>query len=229
MTPAPRLVRRVAAFSLVLALAVSGFALAQAPEPIERTLTLGVIEADCEGIATGAPCWDASVLVAQPGDTVTLRADLRWSQNPHNIHVTQGVPEAPKTDLAPAALHEVTFTMPASGEVTFVCDAHPTMTARVLAPAAAAAAGGGADHGVPGLGVNFLAYWVGIIAFALLFIVYGLTFFLFKYNETPATTDQWDRSDAPAGRRFGAGAASLLALVFSAVVIGAVIYLARSA
>lgn len=229
MTPAPRLSRRVAV--LVLVLATSGVALAQAPEPIERTLTVGVIEDNCEGIATGAPCWDASVLVAQPGDTVKLVADLRWSQNLHNIHVTEGVDEAPKTDLAPAALHEVTFTMPASGEVTFVCDAHPTMTARVLAPAAAAAAGGGADHGVPGLGVNFLAYWVGLIAFALLFIVYGLTFFLFKYNETPTTTDQWDRSsEAPEGaRRFSAGTASLLALVFAAVVIAAVIYLARSA
>lgn len=184
---------------------------------IDRILTVGVIESE-------PPVWDVPFLIAKPGDKVTLRADLRNSPGTHNIHVTEGAEDASEaTPLASAALHEVTFTM-GDDPVTFICDAHPTMTAvvRTTAPA-----GGAVD--VPHLGVNFLAYWVGLIAFALLFIVYGLTFFLFKHNETPATTDQWDRSDAPAGRRFGSGAASLLALVFAAVVIGAVIYLARSA
>lgn len=184
---------------------------------IDRILTVGVIE-------TEPPVWDVPFLIAKPGDKVTLRADLRNSPVVHNLHVTEGAEATPEaTDAVPSALHEVTFTM-GDDAVTFICDVHPTMTAvvRTTAPA-----GGAVD--VPHLGVNFLAYWVGLIAFALLFIVYGLTFFLFKHNETPATTDQWDRSDAPAGRRFGGGAASLLALVFAAVVIGAVIYLARSA
>lgn len=235
MTLVRRLPARVT-IALVCVLALAGLAapvVAQggAAQGIDRILTVGVLETGCDAVGASDPCWDVATLVAAPGDQVTLRADLRNSDNLHNLHVTKGIEAAPKTDLAPKALHEVKFTMPASGSVTFVCDVHPTMTSTIVTPAVAAASGGGHETDVVHMGVNFLAYWVGLIAFALLFIVYGLTFFLFKYNETPSTTDQWDRAGegGPGGeRRFSAGAASLLALVFAAVVIGAVVYLARA-
>jgi heme/copper-type cytochrome/quinol oxidase subunit 2 len=54
--------------------------------------------------------------------------------------------------------------------------------------------GAGGETAVPKLGVHFLAYWVGVIAFAVLFIIYGLAFFLFKYNESSHTTDHKDRA-----------------------------------
>lgn len=217
-------------FCLLVVGAASPVLAQEGATSLDRILTVGVIDEGCEAAVGGKdPCWDTKVLVANPGDKVTLRADLRPSAGTHNVHV-KGIDPEQKTPLSSNQLHEVTFTMPSGTKgVTFVCDAHATMTATILPPAQAAASAGGGETEVPHLGVSFLAYWVGLIAFALLFIVYGLTFFLFKYNETPTTTDQWDRSDAAGARKFSAGSASLLALVFAAVVIGAVIYLARAA
>lgn len=46
------------------------------------------------------------------------------------------------------------------------------------------------------LGIHSLAYWIGVVSFAVLFIIYGATFFLFKYGESSATTDHHDRPGA---------------------------------
>lgn len=56
--------------------------------------------------------------------------------------------------------------------------------------------GGAPDEGVEinEIGVHYLAYWVGVISFAVLFVMYGLTFFLFKFNESGHTTDHKDRA-----------------------------------
>lgn len=208
-----------------------------APTPAEgnivRVLTIGVVEPDkaptcADGQA--APCWDVSTLVANPGDVIVLNANLQNSAGTHNLHITTESPaaadsEGPKTKVAPNELHTLSIVMPAEGTLSYICDVHPqTMVGKIVTPAAAAAAGGG-EASVPTMGVHFLAYWVGVIAFALLFIVYGMTFFLFKYNETNATTDHWDRSEAGSNPRLG-GIASLLAVVIAVVAIGAVIWLA---
>jgi hypothetical protein len=71
---------------------------------------------------------------------------------------------------------------------------------------------------------------VGLIAFMILFVVYGATFFLFKYNETPETTDHWERAgegapDSP--RRFSPGTASILAILFAAIAVAIILFLAR--
>jgi hypothetical protein len=214
-------------------------ALAQdAPKPIDRTLTINVLETGCDALGGKDPCWDTKTLVAAPGDNVTLVADLRGSTNAHNLHAkaVKGAPALSNGDagtkVAPAAMHNITFTMPeGTTGVTVVCDVHGTMTLSILPPAVAAKAGGGTDA-IPKLGVNFLSYWVGVIAFALLFITYGLTFFLFKYNETPATTDQWDRTGSEgieSKRRFSSGTASILAILLAVVVIAGIVYVARLA
>jgi len=180
------------------------------------------------------PCWDTTLLVVNPGDKVTVNVDLTKAAQPHNMDVTDfpgGAIKAPPT-VSNGDVYQLSFTFPASGAnvVNFVCDAHPaTMQGRIgIASALAAAPAEGSN--VPELGVHFLSYWVGVIAFLLLFLVYGLTFFLFKYNETSATTDQWERAGAGAPefkRRFSPGAASLLALVVAGVIIAAVIFVAR--
>lgn len=194
---------------------------AQPSNAIDRLVTISVNDAE-------PYVWDTKVVVANPGDKVTIRADMTPYDTPHNLHVKGVTPEPPATPLVGNQVHEVAFTMPAEGAVTYVCDAHPTMTGKVLTPAAAAAAGGGEEIDVPHLGVNFLSYWVGLISFMVLFVVYGATFFLFKYNETPATTDQWDRPGTPAGeRRFSPGMASIIAVVIAAAVLGAVVYAAK--
>lgn len=43
------------------------------------------------------------------------------------------------------------------------------------------------------LGVSFLAYWVGVISFIVLFVVLAATFFLLRYGESRHWTDQRDR------------------------------------
>lgn len=208
---------------------------ADAPQPAEgkivRVLTIGVVETGTCADGQAAPCWDVTTLAANPGDVVVLHANLKNSENFHNLHASEESPmtvdsPGPKSQTAGAAVHTVAVTMPESGHLEFICDVHPqTMIGQIVTPAEAAAAGG-AHASVPALGVHFLAYWVGVIAFAILFIVYGATFFLFKYNETPATTDHWDRSEAGAENKRLAPYASLLAVVIAIAAIAAIIFIA---
>lgn len=201
---------------------------ADAPAPAEgkitRVLTFGAIEAPgpCPGGAP-APCYDVLTLVANPGDTVVLHGNWPNEAAAHNIHITEGVEGNLKSGPPSSGLHTLAFTMPESGKVKFICDAHSaTMVVDVVTPEAAASAGG--HESVPTLGVHFLAYWVGVIAFAILFVVYGLTFFLFKYNETRATTDHWDRSENPGESKRLAAIAPLLAIVIAVAAIAAIVY-----
>lgn len=193
---------------------------------IDRTETIGVIDVGCPGGKD--PCWDTPLLVANPGDRVTLVANLVLSGTPHNLRVKGITPEKNST-VAVGAVHFVNFTMPDSGTISFVCDVHPSMSGKIVSSATFASTSV-TETSVPELGVHFLSYWVGLIAFMLLFVVYGATFFLFKYNETPETTDHWERAGEGApdsARRFSPGMASILAILLSAVLIAAVVYLAR--
>jgi hypothetical protein len=208
---------------------------ADAPAPDEggivRVLTFSSVEEGACADGAPAPCWDVSTFAANPGDTVVLVANLLPRNGFHNLHANEGealvaADPGPKTAQGPNLFHKVALKMPADGQITFICDVHPTnMIGHVLTPAALAAQGGG-HASVPTLGVHFLAYWVGVIAFALLFIFYGVTFFLFKYNETPTTTDHWDRGEAGASNKRLAPYASLLAVVIAMAVIAAVIFVA---
>lgn len=196
-----------------------------------RTITIGSASGSSPICGGASECWDTEIVFAKPGERVTLIADLRDDDGTHNLHVD----EQPPTESDSATIHVVTFDVPAEFDepIHYICDIHPTTMQGEIVPYEeyqAALAGGGGHIDVPHLGVNFLAYWVGLIAFALLFIVYGITFFLFKYNETPATTDHWDRTGAgapDARRRMGGGSAMLVAIVLAVVVLAAIIWLAR--
>lgn len=150
--------------------------------------------------------FNVAEFTAPAGATVHLVYDSTAATGLHNAHPRGGSPVAGyqegTTIDANAGLSSWTFTMPASGEVEFACDIHSEMKSKAVVGegwngGTVAGGGGGAEH-ITKEGVNFLAHWVGVIAFAVLFIVYGLTFFLFKYNETPFTTDHKDRA-VPAG------------------------------
>ncbi len=193
----------------------------EAAAGIERTVTIAAQDTGCpEG---KDPCWDLSVMPVLPGDQVTLIADYTKSAQPHNMHVVS--PIDMKTDVETGVKQEMKFTIPTNfnAPIEYVCDVHPTTMVGTFVPPSLLGAAGGAHEDVPELGVHFLAYWVGVIAFALLFIVYGATFFLFKYNETPATTDHIDRSKEV--NKMEARNATLLAILFAAVATGAIIWL----
>lgn len=194
---------------------------------VQRTITIAAQDTGCPDGAD--PCWDLAVVPIRAGDQLTIQVDLTPSAQPHNFHVLAPIDQ--KTDTETGVLQTLEFAVPANQRTAleFVCDVHPTtMVGQLLPPEALAAlTAGGAHEDIPELGVHFLAYWVGVIAFAILFIVYGATFFLFKYNETSHTTDHWDRSGAEGeGKKGLAGMANLLAVVIAVVAIAAIVYFA---
>lgn len=208
-----------------------------------RILTIGADNAACDA---GGCLWDTPRLVYVPGTTVILRADLAGAM-PHNLKIALDdadveppfevtyEPAAASGDISQTAAGTVvtaTFTVPEDfdGEIGYYCTLHqPTMTGFMMTPADFRASGG-EPEAIHHLGVHFLAYWVGLIAFAVLFVVYGITFFLFKYNETSATTDQWDRTGAGAPEvknKMSSGSATLIAILIGIVALAAIIWLAR--
>ena len=204
----------------------SGNGTGEGGDGVPRTVTIRAQEAGCSGGRTF--CWDLENVPIGVGETVRVIVDLSDSQAPHNFHVEDPINQKTATDSG--VVQELSFMVPADQRagIEFVCDVHATeMYGTLLPPAAFAQLSAGGHEEVPEMGVHFLAYWVGLIAFAVLFLVYGITFFLFKYNETNATTDHWDRSGAEPRKRVGGGVANLLAVVIAVAAIGVIIYLAR--
>lgn len=154
--------------------------------------------------------WSVKEITARAGSRVTLVYNHMNSQQPHNLHVYEPDLGATRCCLQGEdafSAEVITITIPASGEVKYKCDVHPEMVGviKVGETFAVAGAGGapsgeaGGHTGIVALGVDYLAYWVAVIAFAVLFIIYGLTFFLFKHGESNATTDHMDRPGAAVG------------------------------
>lgn len=85
-----------------------------------------------------------------------------------------------------------TFVLPTDG-AHYICSIHPTTMVGTLSVGEFTAGGGAEEPAITHAGVHYLAYWVGVISFAVLFVVYGASYFLFKHGETPETTDQKDR------------------------------------
>jgi len=205
-TRAPRVVLALLAAE-ILVLALAGAVVAQdnetrpAGDAIDYAVVVFPVESPSFGFAPKEMSFPA-------GSRVQLTYDHGTAEAPHNLDIYEGLPQpvATKCCLTGEGGREaVRFTMPASGVLKFKCDVHPDMQGVVKVDAfsvGGAPASGGAPEGhtgVPALGVHFLAYWVGVIAFAVLFVVYGLTFFLFKYGENATTTDHMDRPGAAVG------------------------------
>jgi hypothetical protein len=179
------------------------------------------------------PCWDIPVIPVNPGEDLEIVVDLSHAVQPHDFHVKDaaGVELGKTPDKATiGGVYHLNITVPQNAKtLDYYCSVHPkTMVGKLTA---VSALGASEAPAVPELGVHFLAYWVGTIAFMLLFLVYGLTFFLFKYNETPATTDHWDRVGAEGqteNPKMRGGYASLIALGVAILIIAAVVVVART-
>lgn len=170
------------------------------------------------------PCWDISTFTVLPGDKLVIHVDM--TSGLHDL--TFEPPITAATPKAASGIHDLRVDIPAevpAGGLTFICSVHPQQMIGHLKTEATLAAAG-AHESVPALGVHFLAYWVGVIAFAILFVVYGATFFLFKYNETRATTDHFDRSEGAGGSKRLAAVAPIVAVTIAVVAIAAIIYFA---
>jgi len=179
------------------------------------------------------PCWDIPVIPVNPGENLQIVVDLSHASQPHDFHVkdaggTELGKVPPSSTIGGVYYLNITVPQNLKGSLDYFCSVHPkTMVGKLTA---VSALGQSEAPAVPEMGVHFLAYWVGTIAFMLLFLVYGLTFFLFKYNETPATTDHWDRVGAEGqteNPRLRGGMASLLALGLAVVLIVVVVLVAR--
>lgn len=196
-----------------------------------RVFRVKALEAGCP---EGAPqCWDMPVFPVLPGDRLEIVVDLEGSQQPHDLtlEMPSGEIRIPERS-AIGGVHRQTVEIPAdlnpaNGRIEFFCSVHETTMFGFLGTPAALTAGQHVEE-IPHLGVHFLAYWVGLIAFAVIFIVYGITFFLFKYGETNATTDHWDRTGAEPGRGKRALVNGFVAALAIAILVGAaVVYLTQ--
>lgn len=245
MSPSRRTVRQLATLLIPLLLVAGVLAVLAVPASGQgnnttttapsttsgRVFNIAPIEDATKCPKGEGPCWDVPLLVVAPGDTVTVNVDLTHATVPHDFSIKLPDGSTKKTKTTVGSVESFTFTFPENAKtLDFFCSVHPkTMIGKVgIASALTSAPAEGSD--IPELGVHFLSYWVGLIAFMLLFVVYGFTFFLFKYNETGATTDQWERAGAGAPefkRRFSPGGASILAILIAAVVIAALIFFAR--
>jgi uncharacterized cupredoxin-like copper-binding protein len=68
-----------------------------------------------------------------------------------------------------------------------------------------ATGGGGEEQSIDDYGVHYLAYWVGIVSFVIIFVVLFATFFLLRYGESPHVVDH--RTSGPETVTVAAGAA----------------------
>ncbi len=115
--------------------------------------------------------------------------------------------EAVKTPLLqPGESHNltVTFGEDSSGSITYICSVVGHRGQGMEGTIQVGAAGGG-EEDVTDFGVHYLAYWVGIISFVILFIVLFGTFFLFRYGESKHVVDH--RTGGPQTVTVAAGTA----------------------
>jgi uncharacterized cupredoxin-like copper-binding protein len=118
--------------------------------------------------------------------------------------------EAVKTPLlSPGESYNltVTFGEDYEGEVGFLCSVpgHAGQGMEGAFTVGAAAGGGGEEGGIESFGVHYLAYWVGVIAFVIVFIVLFATFFFLRYGESKHVSDH--RAGGPETITVAAGAA----------------------
>ncbi|MDX1610935.1 MAG: plastocyanin/azurin family copper-binding protein [Candidatus Thermoplasmatota archaeon] len=112
--------------------------------------------------------------------------------------------EAVKTPLlAPGEEYDLTVTFPAdfTGSITYICSI-PGHRAGGMEGVLHVGATGGGEEEVTDFGVDYLAYWVGIVSFIIVFVVLFGTFFLFRYGESKNVADH--RTGAPITAAAGA-------------------------
>lgn len=118
--------------------------------------------------------------------------------------------EAVKTPLLQAGeSYNLTITTNdgASGTVTYVCSVsgHQGLGMEGTLTIGAVGGGGAEEGGITSFGVHYLAYWVGMLSFVIIFVVLFATFFYFRYGETKRAVDH--RTGGPKTVTVAAGSA----------------------
>ncbi len=99
--------------------------------------------------------------------------------------------EAVKTPLLGAGeAYDLTVTFPSefAGSIVYICSVPGHRSGGMEGTLHVGAAAGGEEE-ITELGVDYLAYWVGIASFVIIFIVLFGTFFYFRYGESKEVTD----------------------------------------
>ncbi|MHB8585907.1 MAG: hypothetical protein ACYDDF_08760 [Thermoplasmatota archaeon] len=141
-------------------------------------------------------------LIFPAGAKVQLVYNSTGTGLPHDVQLfksdgTTGLGIGTKKAINPGTGNFATpvFTIPSDG-LTYICSVHgAAMTGHIVAGAFVEGGGSGGPVTITSQGIHVLAYWIGVISFAVLFLMYGVSFFLFKHGETPHTTDHKDRPD----------------------------------
>lgn len=235
--PARRAVPATAVGALVALLALAALpapALAAeapaAPAGPSVPVTFVAREAGCGEGATF--CFSPSGLGVHEGERLNVTL-LNAGQTPHNLCVQVEGEEmvcAPGADQYINGGESAELEVAITGPARYWCNVpgHDALGMEgniVLGPVGEAAEGGGEVAAVRALGVNFYAYWVGVISFIVLFVVLAATFFLLRYGESQHWTDQKDRpvkDKADAAPAKMTGTWIVLALVLVVFLVSAV-------
>lgn len=141
------------------------------------------------------------------GHDLTFLSSELFSFNESDMRAREDGGEAVKTPLLDAGEEynlTVTFNEDAEGAITYICSV-PGHRDNGMEGTLNVGAAGGEEQDVTDYGVDYLAYWVGIISFVILFIVLFGTFFLFRYGESKQVADH--RTGGPQTVTVAAGAA----------------------
>lgn len=99
----------------------------------------------------------------------------------------------------------VTFGQDYSGEIDYICSVPGHADQGMQGTLSVGVSGGEGEQSIEDFGVHYLAYWVGIISFVIIFIVLFATFFFLRYGESKNVTDH--RAGGPETITVAAGAA----------------------
>jgi uncharacterized cupredoxin-like copper-binding protein len=142
-----------------------------------------------------------------PHDWTLLADDFQHSEE--DVREREDGGQAVKTPLLEAGESynlTVTFGEGYSGEIEHICSVPGHAEAGMDGTfTVGATGGGGGEEGIEDFGVDYLAYWVGVISFVIVFIVLFATFFFLRYGETKHATDH--RAGGPQTITVAAGTA----------------------
>lgn len=139
-------------------------------------------------------------------DFSLLSQDFEFAEE--DLRAREDGGEAVKTPLlAPGESYNLTVTFPEdySSSIRVICSVPGHAENGMDGTLQVGAAPAGGEEDVTDFGVDYLAYWVGIISFVILFIVLFGTFFLFRYGESKQVVDH--RTGGPETVTVAAGTA----------------------
>lgn len=137
----------------------------------------------------------------------TLKSREPFEFSEQDVRPREDGGQAIKTPLlGPGETYDLTVTIKegASGTVEYICSV-PGHASAGMTGTLTIGAGAAEEKEIVDYGVDYYAYWIGIVSFLIIFIVLFATFFLFRYGETSQTVDH--RTGGPKTVTVAAGSA----------------------